>query len=222
MHSHFVIRFAGVLALMILSTRLGAGIVWECTEVEVTPAAGATRIEIPFAFHVEGEGMVQILDTGSSCGCAVAELEKRLYTAGEHGILKAVFTPGVRQGRQSKQLTVKTVEAGRETQTKLTFIVNVPEWAKPDISRLEWKGLEDSVKSLKIKVKPGAKLIARPSVSLASERFHVELRSDASGQSYTLKATPVPDRPTGMTPLFIDVFSGETRVSVLTLFLISR
>lgn len=211
-----------VLSLLIGSSCLHAGIVWEKTEVEVTPKEGETKIEVPFPFRVEEGQSVQILDVGSSCGCTVPTLEKRLYSAGESGALKAVFTPGTRQGRQTKQLTIKTVEAGKETQTKLTLIVNLPEWAKPEASRLEWMIGENTIKSLKVNIKSGAKLVIKPLPSPAAERFSVELKPDKLGQFYLLEATPVPNKSRGMTPVFLGVFQGDVQVSTMTLFLLSR
>jgi hypothetical protein len=212
-----------VLSFLIGSSWLRAGIAWEKTEVEVTPEKeDEPKIEVPFPFRVGDGQSVQILDVGSSCGCTVPTLEKRLYSPGESGILAAVFTPGSRQGRQTKHLTVKTVEAGKETQTKLTLVVNLPEWAKPEASRLEWGSGENTIKSLKVNIKPGTKLVIKQRPSPAAERFNVELKPDISGQFYLLEATPVPDKSRGLTPVFINIFRGDAHISSMTLLLLSR
>lgn len=211
-----------VLGLLTCCSRAWAGIVWEKTEIEVTPKKGEAKITVPFFFEVAKSNAVQILDVGSSCGCTVPTLEKRLYAPGESGVLDVVFTPGSRQGKQIKQVVIRTVESGVETNTKLTIMVNLPELVKPEKTQLEWTRREDGIKSIKIDVKDGVKLAIGAISQLPEKKFNIELVADESRESYIFKATPISNSKDVFTPIFLDVFEGNERVSTINLVLIKR
>ena len=211
-----------VFALLTCCSRAWAGIVWEKTEIEVTPKEGETKVTVPFFFEIEKGSAVQILDVGSSCGCTVPTLEKRLYASGESGVLDVVFTPGMRQGKQVKQVVLKTVESGVETNTKLTLIVNLPERAKPEKTKLEWTGEDRGIKSVKIDVKPGITLAIGAIPLLPEKKFDIELIADESRAAYVIKATPLSNLNDGFTPIIINVLDGNERVSTINLVLIKR
>lgn len=211
-----------ILFVLLCTSWLQAGIVWEKTEIEVTPKKGETKIAVPFFFEVQKGQPVELLDVGSACGCTVTKIEKRMYSPEETGFLEVVFTPGQRQGKQIKAVEVKTVEAGVETLTKLTLMVNLPELAKVEKSLYEWARGDTEPKDIKIALGADVTVALSAETPIAPKLFNVELSTDAEGKAYTLRVTPVMNVGDGIMPLNLDILISKERVSMLNFILIKR
>ena len=114
---------AGLSGLFFASTAFAA-LEFKASNLELPPAAaGVTKLTAEFPFTNTGENVVTIREITSTCGCTVPEIAEKTYAAGASGVVKAVFEIGGRQGRQTKQVTVKT-DAGEHV---LAFSVELPQ-----------------------------------------------------------------------------------------------
>ena len=202
----------GVFALATSPGR--AGLRWENTVVERAAKPGEATIEVPFSFTVEGSVPVQILETGTSCGCTVAALDKRVYKPGETGIVTARFTPGERRGLQEKQLTVKSLEEGAERSTILTLKVSLPAWITLEKNRLEWAREEkNTAKTLPIATAPGCTLRLKPLDPAKTQDLKIDLRPDLDRGGYLLEVSPQEGRRPGLVPIFVEAESKDSPVA---------
>jgi hypothetical protein len=61
-----------------------------------------------FKFSNTGNALLKIEEIQTTCGCTVAELDKKEYAPGESGALKITFKVGKEAGQTSKRLFVKS------------------------------------------------------------------------------------------------------------------
>ena len=83
------------------------------------------RVERGFGFRNEGEAAVTVTSVESSCGCTTAELAQTVYAPGEAGRIDVTFELGDRNGRQIKQVVVRTDDPATPV-TTLTLDVTIP------------------------------------------------------------------------------------------------
>ena len=84
---------------------------------------GKTK-DIPFEFENVGDSLLVIKKISSSCGCTVAELQKREYGPGEKGIIVALFDSRGYFGPVTKSVTVKTNQP-KNSRIRLEFFGEV-------------------------------------------------------------------------------------------------
>jgi hypothetical protein len=100
-----------------------------------------------FHFTNTGDKPIEILKVGSSCGCTVPQLDKKLYAPGESGEINAVFTFGSRQGRQMKRITVTTNDPVM-SRYQLDFITHIPTWGQIRPRMARWSVGGDSLERI--------------------------------------------------------------------------
>lgn len=61
-----------------------------------------------FSFTNTGDSTLKILDMRTTCSCAIANLEKKMYEPHEKGTIKAIFYSTGRKGKVSKSVFVTT------------------------------------------------------------------------------------------------------------------
>ncbi len=66
------------------------------------------NVRTTFSFTNRGESTLKILDTRTTCGCAVPELAKTEYAPGESGEITVIFNPNNRRGAQDRHVTIMT------------------------------------------------------------------------------------------------------------------
>ncbi|MAX25087.1 MAG: hypothetical protein CMJ19_11350 [Phycisphaeraceae bacterium] len=103
--------------------------------IEAKPDQSQAVVEYRFAN--KGPKTVKITSIDTSCGCTVADLDKRIYEPGERGRIKVTFDFGDRSGWQQKTITVKTDDP--QTPVKvLKLNVNIPRIAFLSPKKLRW------------------------------------------------------------------------------------
>ena len=66
------------------------------------------NVRTTFSFTNRGKSPLKILDTRTTCGCAVPELTKTEYAPGESGEITVIFNPNNRRGAQDRHVTIMT------------------------------------------------------------------------------------------------------------------
>lgn len=64
------------------------------------------KVTAQFKFKNEGDGILQIKDVKTSCGCTAAKPDKRVYHPGEEGEVSVTFNPARFQGPITKTVTI--------------------------------------------------------------------------------------------------------------------
>ena len=105
--------FAGMILAATFAAR--GELLWESPvqEFERLPDDGA--VEAHYGFKNIGSTPVTILRISSSCGCTVAQTDKKTYLPGESGQISARFSFGNRKGLQRKVIDCRTFRRDRET-----------------------------------------------------------------------------------------------------------
>jgi hypothetical protein len=99
--------FAFTLSIFLcLSAR--AELKWEQTTIELNPATGDKQAIGHFKYQNVGKTPVRFRSVRSSCGCTVAQSQKKEAQPGDRGEITATFNIGGRTGTQIKTITVET------------------------------------------------------------------------------------------------------------------
>ncbi|MED5258569.1 MAG: DUF1573 domain-containing protein, partial [Verrucomicrobiota bacterium] len=88
--------------LAILPSLAYGKISFENKEIEITAAADQEKVTFVFPFKNEGSTPVTIIDVNLTCSCLSAKTDKEIYSSGEKGQLKAIFSIGSFTGIQRK------------------------------------------------------------------------------------------------------------------------
>lgn len=174
----------GLLPLLCLASQLS----FENKSLELPCELGQKEIIAVFPFENKGEEPIAIVHIRSTCGCTVAEWEKKEYAPGEKGEVRAVFTIGDRVGLQRKALEVITDEEDDDT-TRLTLSTTIPELGKVRPAVVLWDSDHEGVeKRVRLITHPGVRWkILDPLVSFP---FRVrEIKSEKKDQ-ISLGITP--------------------------------
>lgn len=111
-----------LLMALALPSAAQAQLAWTETRLQLDPPAGAHESTAVFTMTNRGERLVRITDVQTGCGCTVPDLERTELKPGEQGTLRAIYHPGLRQGRQSVTISVFTDE-GRSQPYELALDV---------------------------------------------------------------------------------------------------
>jgi hypothetical protein len=163
----------------------------EFAETTITKEATSETREVVgnFAFTNVGDSPITIQRTRSSCGCTVAELDKRRYEPGESGSIKAVFTIGNREGRQVKTISVITDEPSRPAY-QLSLETDIPKFVDLSSRMLFWvRNGETERRAIDLTFSPD-----RPTEILEikprGDGFEAEIETVEEGTKYKLWITP--------------------------------
>lgn len=74
-----------------------------------------TVVEHQFEFYNAGGDTLKILDISASCGCSVGSLTKKVYAAGEKGVLNVKFDSKGKFGNQVQRIYIRTNEPDKHT-----------------------------------------------------------------------------------------------------------
>ena len=107
-HQAYVVFWIYLFLVLSLMHLAQAEIVWEVPSQDFRCSPEELKLSANFTFKNTGSQPVTITKIYSSCGCTIANLEKKTYSAGESGTLTALFTFGGRRGAQTKIVTVLT------------------------------------------------------------------------------------------------------------------
>jgi len=178
--------FVSMILAAIASVR--GELIWESSvqEFERTPEDGA--VEAHYGFKNIGSTPVTIVRIDSSCGCTVAQTDKKTYLPGESGQITARFSFGNRKGVRRKVIAVRLAD-GTEKQLGLNVSILEPLTVRPGL--LLWRVGENATpKTVQLTPAKGVPLKIR-SVSSSSPRVSAELHPKADASDYTMTVAPV-------------------------------
>ncbi len=177
-----------VFAMLLLAAQAALGVVaWEkpIQDFRCNPASGS--VEARFVFKNVGDSAVRISRVTSSCGCTVAQFDRRQYGPGENGELRAVFTFGGRSGSQRKLINAEFSDGTKQT-LEMNVLIEQPVVMSP--SFLFWRvGEAASGKVIRLTAGAGEPIRIR-SVSSTSPKITVNMAVERMGESYVITATP--------------------------------
>jgi hypothetical protein len=143
-----------MLGMVCLSTSsLGrAAIEWESSEQRECAKVEDGSIVYVFGFANVGEQPALVQEVKAACGCIVAAPDKKSYSPGERGEIKAELFLGYHTGTIERTLVVVTDDKD-EPVTKLKLIAEIPAILKMTPGKLEFKrGEAATVRKVKVKV----------------------------------------------------------------------
>lgn len=179
----------GAVAALMISALNGSGLEWETKRISIVATPEQESAEGIFAFTNNSDQTVTIKSVRSSCGCTVAELEKREYQPGESGEIKALFTFGTRTGAQRKSISVVT-DGADEEKTSLLLDVSIPELIQIKPFFVFWrKGDALEPKTIELRMSD-PDLIKPVSIEANNELFDAVLESTDDRSVFSVVITP--------------------------------
>jgi|MDSX01.1.fsa_nt_gb hypothetical protein len=180
---------ASVLAFFALATY--AELKFEQTVIEDVIALGEKSYPFEFAFENTGDGIVEISEIKTTCGCTTAKLDKMSYAPGESGVITGTFSVGSRQGMQEKKVRVMTKDL-IQPEIQLALKLDIPQLVTIKPGLLLWRvGTEPEAKTLTISPNGdlGAEVVL---VECESPDFAVEALPKLEGSSeYEVVVAPL-------------------------------
>ena len=178
------------LFFLLLSAASGlAQLQWEKTVQSFERSPGDPAVEAHYAFKNTGSAPVTIKSLRTSCGCTVAQLEKRTYAPGEGGEVVAKFTIGDRRGLRVVDVSVGT-EDKAAPRTLLTLRVNILDPVKVEPALVWWRvGAAVEAKTVQLSMDQ-ARPVKVKAVTSTNPRIAVRLETVAPGQRYDLHIQP--------------------------------
>ncbi len=182
-------RLVQVVISMLLAVNVTARaeLIWENPTQEFHRLSSDGAVAAHYAFKNAGPTTLTIEQINSSCGCTVAQVEKKRYEPGESGEITARFTFGNRKGLQRKVIAVRLSD-GTETKLGLNVSILEPLTATPTL--LFWRvGESAAPKMVQLTAAKGVPVNIR-SVSSSSPRVTTQLKVKAEAADYTLIVFP--------------------------------
>ncbi len=196
------------LPLLFFNPDAQAALKWERLRADLAPGPKEKSIEARFPFVNEGTTTVTIESLKSSCGCATAALDKKVYAPGEKGEVRARFDIGQRRGLQTKTIAVKILN--EPTATILTLAVAIAEPMKLQPALVVWeKGEAGKPKVMTLAALPGQPIRA-VKVTSTDPRMHTTVETGKDGESYTINVTPESTEMAGFATLTIEAETAGT------------
>ena len=131
-------RFAIAIFLMIMVTGLvsaQAAIKFQSLTADFGEIDSGKVVDLKFEFENAGNEILEIKNIQSTCGCAVAHLEKKSYNPGEKGTIPIKFYSRGYQGRVIKAITVASNDPGKPyVQLRLMGNVIMKNFARIEVS----------------------------------------------------------------------------------------
>lgn len=203
------------LALCTWTMPVWGQLVFETERVEHLASPGESSFEAHFPFTNEGDAVVTVTATRSTCGCTVPELGKKVYEPGEEGVVRAIFTYGQRTGTQQKSIVVATDQGTH----RLSLQVTIP---------LKWT-VEPRIQTWKTSETPSAKRIVvqfdsitPQAVELAEypeDAFEAVSRWDEEAQTFSIAFTPLSLESGRVQRASIDVTLANGSVESIPIYL---
>lgn len=180
-------------ALAFASLAFASGLEWENTVFEATAEFGQEEVFASFKFTNTSGQEISITSTKASCGCTVANLEKKTYAPGEKGEVSAVFEAKSRVGKQQQYIEV-FLNNEPESSDKLTIKVDIPQAVtlKPRI-RIWRKGQEVSPQTFEVTLHQELDLEIDTLVPINedADQFDYEIQqTNNSPRTYLISVTP--------------------------------
>ena len=168
-----------------------AALTWDTAVYKHTATLDEDRTAAIFRFENTGDAPVHILAVQPSCGCTVAQLEKRVYDPGESGEIELEFTYGARTGLQNLNVSVMTSESRTPTILRMEVMIPVLVEVTPRI--LYWRQgepMEARTVRVALNVESGIEIVE---VRSGNSAFGHKLVPGNEPGEYSLEITPPED-----------------------------
>ena len=151
---HVMVKGFVVAAMLTLASAARSELVWEKTELELSPAVGDETAVGHFKYQNKGDKQIAIKSVTTSCGCTAASA-KQTADPGEKGEVTATFKIGDRTGVQQKTINVVTGDPAHPTMA-LMLKVTIPTVLELQPTFVYWQsGEEPKPKTMIAKVGAG-------------------------------------------------------------------
>ena len=164
-------------------------VIWDQPLQTFSPKIEDKTVTADYQFQNKDSHSITFTDIKTSCGCTVAELDKKTYAAGEKGIVHVIYTIGNQGGVQMKSIMVATDDVRHPNYT-LLLRAYVPEVLKIFPKYLVWAlGAKPDPKIITVKAMPSlpVKILSVFSNSLS---INAQLKVEHEGTAYTILVTP--------------------------------
>ncbi len=163
---------------------------WAETHLKIQAEPEDKEVIGTFSFQNGGSETVTILNVTSSCGCTVAELDRKVYDPGESGSIRATFSVGSRVGTQIKRITVRSDQDGGSSQV-LILETRIPEILRVHPKLVLWQvGQKPEPKRVLLTVGVAEEVSINRVSTQGSGLFTSELEVIEPGRRYALTVTP--------------------------------
>src|ERR1700730_2706059 len=166
-----------------------ADLKWERSTIELNPAVGDQQAIGHFKYQNVGKGPIRFRSVHSSCGCTVAQSQRKEAQPGDKGEITATFNIGGRTGTQIKTITVETDDpAQRVTALTLKTIIGQALVIQPTF--VYWRTGEEA-KSKTIIARAGKDIpIGNLDVVSSSPEFLTRVEAGSAAGEFRINVQP--------------------------------
>ena len=190
---------------------------WENHKLEFHPALQETNVVAHFRFKNISDNPITVLSVKSSCGCTIAQAEKKACGPGEKSEVVVTFTFGQRVGLQEKTILVETDDSQNKTEL-LTLSVHIPQLLKIEPSFVYWKrGEEQTPKTIKVTVNDDT-LVHIVKIQSSNKQLTTKLEEIKTGKEYVIHVTPLDTQTPAWAILNIETDAPSNRWKVFTTY----
>jgi len=200
-------------AFQILVATCKADLFFPIIEKIYYPDLGQKYVHASYEFINKSNNQIKIINVNASCGCTVAESEKKLISPEEEGEVKVKFDLSKRSGKQIKSIIVEYELSDQSVSRDiLKIVVFIPKRIQLSHDYLSWKK-QDARFPKHVLLSVHSEIQEHRTVSVKeNNNFDVEvnLLSEYSKQ-YFLKISPLQSTPiaTGIRCVAHDSNEGE-------------
>ena len=165
-----------------------AGLEFENKHVELVARVGDLQAETVFKFVNKGDAVIEIARVQTSCSCATANIEKKIYEPNEAGEVKVKFVFGERSGEQFEQVAMAVKDGGIQ---RLSFRMAIPKYLQVQPATVSWNvGDEAATGKMEIKIPDDIPSAQKVRIKSASPRLKTTLFEKQKGRLYELLLAP--------------------------------
>ena len=179
--------------LGLASLSLAKGLSFETKRIDVTVAADAESVIVPFKFENKTNKPLTIARYDTACACLKSKVKggKMTYAPGEKGEMELYFDLGKFSGTVNKSLMLWTTDdAAEEPSAILTSYITIPVLFEITPVTTTWEsGGKNTQKTIKLRVKDKKPMHLKKCKG-TSANFDYELVTVREGWEYELKVTP--------------------------------
>jgi hypothetical protein len=163
---------------------------FDAHEMEYHPGIDDTEVVATSPFANAGTTPVTISDLTTSCACTTAVEDKRIYAAGQKGIITAKFSIGDRLGLQIKKIRVRTQDDKDKGESLLTMKIFIPPGPSITPKITSWEvGSEATEKTVIISI-PQDSDYTVTSVQSSDQHFRAQLFAGQGKNGFIVKLYP--------------------------------
>jgi len=178
-----------VLTCLFIASAQAGSLKWSTEKAELILEPTESVKETTFKFSNNGKKAVTVVGVKTSCGCTVAEMEKKSFAPGESGELKVTYKKPPEGTSGTKSILVVTDESN-DNFYNLTVLANHKQAATIEPFFTTWHINEPAaVKTITVKLVSPYKFNITD-VGVTNENFEVTLHTIKPKQEYQISVKP--------------------------------